>query len=160
MMDKQIARAKQLLATLSHASMATVNVDGSPHNTPYLFMRDDALQHLFWGSHPKSEHSKNVARTGQIFVALYDGKERGGLYIKADHARITRGEEFIRALAAHNEVRKKAGKEPLPREYYDAGEQEMYAADIQEMWVNTEDYGADGHITRDIRVRVTAKDLL
>lgn len=159
-MNPQITRAKQLLATLSHASMATVNEDGSPHNTPYLFMYDDSLQHLFWGSHPQSEHSKNVARTGQIFVVLYDGKERGGLYIKAGRARITRGEEFICALAVHNEVRKKAGKEPLPREYYDTGEQEMYAADIQAMWVNTEDYGADGHVIRDIRVQVTAKDLL
>lgn len=160
MMNQQIARAIQLLKETRHAAMATVNADGSPHNTPYFFMYDDSLQHLYWGSHPGSQHSKNVARTGQIFVALYDGNQLGGLYIQAKNAHITEGEEFTAALAAHNAARARIGKDPLPREYYDNSEQEMYAADIVAMWVNAAERNDEGRVVRDFRMPVTAQDLL
>jgi len=159
-MNQQIARALQLLKETRHASMATVNEDGSPHNTPYFFMYDGALQHLYWGSHPSSQHSKNIERTGQIFVALYDGNQLGGLYIQAQNSHITEGEEFTAALAAHNAARARFGKDPLPREYYAKSEQEMYAADIVQMWVNNWEIGVDGHVVRDYRTPVTLQDLL
>lgn len=140
--------------------MATVNQDGSPHNTPYFFMYDDALQHLYWGSHPQSEHSKNVARTGRIFVVLYDGNVRGGLYFKAENAHITKDDELDVALAVHNKARARIGNDPLPREYYEQSEQEMYVADITAMWVNAAERNADGRVIRDTRVPVTASDLI
>src|ERR1039458_3055147 len=93
-----IMRAKELLKTVEHASMATVNEDGSPHNTPYYFMRSDDLRHLYWGSHPASEHSKNVARTGQIFVVLYDAIKRGGLFIQANQAHAVEGSDRTSAV--------------------------------------------------------------
>jgi len=158
-MTHPITRAIELLQQTRHACMATVNQDGSPHNTPYFFMYDAALEHLYWGSHPESQHSKNVVRTGQIFVALYDGNQLGGLYIQAQNARITEGEEFMQALAAHNAARARVGKQPLPRQYYDQSEQEMYAADIVKMWVNDWEVAPDGHIVRDFRAKVTAAEL-
>jgi hypothetical protein len=159
-MQDRILRAKELLATIRHAAMATDNADGSPHNTPYFFMYDDALQHLYWGSHSGSQHSKNVAHTGQIFVALYDGNQLGGLYIQAKNARITEGEEFIAALTAHNAARARVGKDPLPREYYDNSKQKMYAADIVAMWVNAAERNDEGLVVRDFRMPITAQDLL
>src|SRR5882757_1777190 len=101
-LQEKIERAKELLSTVRHAAMATVNEDGSPHSTPYFFMRSEDLTHLYWGSHPDSQHSQNVARDGQIFMVLYDAIERGGLFIQANEAHATEGEELVEALKVHN----------------------------------------------------------
>lgn len=161
LLKERIDRARELLRTVWHAAMATVNEDGSPHNTPYFFMCDDTLEHLFWGSHPDSEHSKNVARTGQIFVVLYDAMERGGLFIRADDAHATEGKELEIALAEHNRRRAKEGKGPLPRSYYEDGSpQRMYMATVRQLWVNDSERGDDGQLIRDIRTEITKEDLL
>jgi len=119
------------------------------------------LQYLYWGSHPESEHSKNVARTGQIFVVLYDAMERGGLFIRADDARIAEGQELEVALAEHNRRRSLQGNEPLSLDYY-SGEapQRMYIATTRQFWVNGAERRADGLIIRDRRYEITKQDLL
>jgi hypothetical protein len=33
---RRVKQARELLAMVQHAAMATVNEDGSPHNTPYF----------------------------------------------------------------------------------------------------------------------------
>jgi len=160
-LTEKIARARQLLGYAKHAAMATVNVDGSPHNTPFLFMHDDALQHIFWGSHPASEHSKNALRTGQIFVVLYDAGARGGLYMKAVNAHVVRGAELEEVLTVRNKLRTDAGQSALPASYYSSdGPQRLWSADVTQLWVNGSRRDANGNIVQDIRTEVTAADLL
>ncbi|HSX43158.1 MAG TPA: pyridoxamine 5'-phosphate oxidase family protein [Candidatus Saccharimonadales bacterium] len=160
-MPVKIARAKDLLATVNHAAMATVNADGSPHNTPYFFMRDETLEHLYWGSHPDSEHSKNVVRTGQIFVVLYDAVERGGLYIRADDAHIAEGDELVQALHYHNERRVRQNKKPLLIDYYETqSPQRMWVATARQFWVNDTERNKDGQMVRDLRIEITRGQLL
>lgn len=156
----QIDRARTLIKTVRHAAMATVNEDSSPHNTPYFFICDETLEHLYWGSHPDSLHSKNALRTGQIFVVLYDAMERGGLFIRADEAHITEGAELEVALSAHNARRVKDGKEPLPLSYYQEGPQRMWVATTRHFWVNSAERNNEGQIIRDIRIEVTREGLL
>jgi pyridoxamine 5'-phosphate oxidase-like protein len=159
--DKQIDRAKELLRSALHAAMATVNEDDSPHNTPYFFMCSADLRHLYWGSHPQSEHSRNALRTGQLFVVLYDAFERGGLFIRADGARIAGGDELTEALAEHNRRRALRGQEPLPREYYEGGRpQRMWIAAARQFWVNGTERDTDNRIVRDIRTEILRTDLL
>jgi hypothetical protein len=159
---QHIGRARELLRTARHAAMATVNADGSPHNTPYFFMCDDTLEHLYWGSHSESQHSKNILRTGQVFVVLYDMRERGGLYIRAEQAHMVEGEESAAALAVHNKLRARDGRPPIPDTYYadTKNPQRMWGAVPTNFWVNGAERDADGWITRDIRVEIWAKDLL
>jgi len=160
-MQDEVTRAKQLLTTIRHAAMATVNADGSPHNTPYFFMHSPDLQYLFWGSHPQSQHSQNVARTGQIFVVLYDAQEHGGLYIRADDAHIAEGKELQIALTAHNKRRAAEGKDPLPIEYYRGdGPQRMYIATVRQLWMNASVRDENGLLIRDERVEISKGDLL
>ena len=160
-LTEQIERAKELLKTRRHASMATVNGDGTPHNTPFMLMYDDALEHIYWGSHPASEHSKNVLRTGQIFVVLYDAVERGGLYIRAQNAHQVEGGELDTALAIHNKIRAERGQDQLQLSYYiDASPQRLWSASITQLWVNGTKRGDDGHIIQDIRTEIDASDLL
>ncbi len=160
-LGKQIERAIDLLATVKYAAMATVNEDGSPHNTPYFFMCSADLKRLYWGSHPQSEHSKNIVRTGQIFVVLYDAFERGGLFIRADSAHIAEGAELDEALTEHNRRRVLQGSGLLPREYY-LGEssQRMWVSTARQFWVNGTERDADGFIVRDIRTEIRREDLL
>lgn len=163
----QIDNARQLLQTVRFAAMATVNEDGSPHNTPYFFMYDDTLTHLYWGSHPQSQHSKNVLRTGQLFVVLYDSiaygpnGNRGGLYITAANGHITNGAEFDTALAIHNATRARVGKQPIAKEFYDTSEQEMWCADITKLDVYYQERDpANGLIIWEPRQQITADYLL
>ena len=160
-LKNKIKRAKELIATSRHVSIATVNEDGSPHNSPVRFLCDPKLEYIYWGSHPQSLHSKNIARTGQIFVALYDRNERGGLYIKADNAHELNGKELKEALAIHNTFRIKEGSEPLEISYYMGDNpQRMWGAKITNFWVNYSERGADGHLIKDGRAEITAKDLI
>lgn len=161
MNDGDIERARWLLGNIKHAAMATVNADGSPHNTPYLFMKSDDLSELYWGSNPKSVHSHNVERTGAIFVVLYEANVGGGLYIRCHNARIAVGAELDRALAAHNQLRAKYDKEPLPKSYYvEPSEQRMYIADTVDFWVNYAERYESGLIREDKRLRVSKDQLI
>lgn len=160
-LDEQVARAKELLGSVIHAAMATVNEDGSPHNTPYFFMCSADLTHLYWGSHPQSVHSQNVARSGQLFVVLYEADKRGGLFIRADTARIAEGAELDEALTEHNRRRALQGKDAIPLGYYqNENPQRMYVADTQQFWVNGTERGADGYIIRDVRTEIPRDALL
>lgn len=158
---RQIARGKELLASVLHAAMATVNEDGTPHNTPYFFMIDHDLRHLYWGSHPDSVHSRNIVRTGRLFVVLFSAYERGGLYIEADGGHILEGDELDIGLELLNARRAAQGEEPLGRDYYVGDKpQRMWGAKTLRFWVNGTRRGPDGLITQDIRTEVGREDLL
>lgn len=160
-LSKRIARAKELLNGVRHAAMATVNADGTPHNTPFFFIRDPKLGYIYWGSHPASLHSENVVRTGKIFVVLYDAMERGGLYMSAENGHELKGEELAKALAIHNHLRSKEGKDALTADYYTGNSpQRMWAAKITHFWVNSVELDADGHMVRDGRTEIRSEDLL
>lgn len=155
----RIAAAKELLRTTRYVAVATVNADGSPHNSPLFFIPDPKLEHFYWGSHPDSLHSQNVVRTGKIFVVLFN--DIGGLYIAAENGHALEGDELAVALDIHNTVRARYGKNALPLEYYNGGSpQRMWVAKITEFSVNTVERGVDGHVARDGREKVRREDLL
>lgn len=139
--------------------MATVNKDGTPHNTPYRFLIDENLEYLYWGSHPDSQHSQNVNRTGEIFVVLYEANEGGGLYIKANQAHVLQGIELDTALKIHNQYREAENKQPVSTEYYIDGPQEMYGAKITNFYVNFSEKDEQGWVLRDYRQEVSRKAL-
>lgn len=161
MIDKRVERAKWLLGNVKHAAMATVNVDGTPHNTPYMFMRSEDLSELYWSSNLKSLHSQNVERTGSVFVVLYEANAGGGLYIKCRNARRAADKELERALSIHNLLRQSFGKDPLSLDYY-TGEsgQRMYITDTAIFWVNYTERDDLGRIVEDKRIEVSRSDLL
>lgn len=160
-LQARIARAKELLKTCKHAAMATVNKDGTPHNTPFYLMLDRKLQHVYFGSHPDSQHSRNVIRTGDMFIVLYDAHIAGGLYIKAINGRLLSGDELVTGLGVHNDTRARDGKGPINISHYQEGNpQRMFGADIMTLWVNVVERDASGHIAREYRHEITAADLL
>lgn len=161
MNDERIERAKWLLQHVRHAAMATVNSDGTPHNTPYFFVASDDLKELYWGGHPGSLHSQNLMRDGNVFVVLYEADKGGGLYVRCQHAREATDNELDRALAALNKRRALFGKEPLRKDYYEStSPQRLYIADSATFWVNYAERNQEGLITEDKRHEVERQQLL
>lgn len=61
-LEIKLNETRELLKIVRHAAMATVNPDGTPHNTPYFFIHDPEFTKLYWGSHIDSQHSKNIEK--------------------------------------------------------------------------------------------------
>lgn len=140
--------------------MATVNEDGSPHNTPFFFIHDESLAYIYWCSHPESQHSKNVTRTGKVFVVLYESTTGGGFYIDASHAHELEGVELERALKIHNGMRSREGKDELSSENYMGNSvQRMYAAKPNHFYVNYNQRDIQGKIIKDIRHEISMDQL-
>ncbi|MDB5181995.1 MAG: hypothetical protein JWP13_758 [Candidatus Saccharibacteria bacterium] len=151
----------RLLQTARHAAMATVNNDGSPHNTPFLFLHDEGFAKIFWSSHLESQHSQNILRTGQIFVVVYDVLEKGGVYFRANNGRILEDEELKLALDTHNAIRAQDNKRALTASYYTGdAPQKMWGADISEIWINDVLRDDSGLVVKDFRQKVSPEDLI
>jgi hypothetical protein len=159
-MESAVIRAKELLSTVRHAALATVNEDGSPHNTPYRFLIDESLENVYWSSHPDSQHSKNIDRTGQVFIVLFETNKSGGLYIEATNSHKLSGSELVLALEVHNKYRIVEGKDPIDINYYVKGRQRMYGADVKQFWANYSIKNDQGLVEQDYRKVVTREELL
>lgn len=141
--------------------MATVNEDGSPHNSPLVFLYDDNFDHIYWASHPESKHSKNVIRTGQAYFVAFDGVGGGkGMYVKVDNGQITEGEDLIIALKVHNRFRTNIGKDTLDIAYY-TGEspQRMWRASVKQAWINASERGSYGRLSKDFKIEIPLEEL-
>lgn len=105
----QIQLAQKLLKNVRHVAYATVNQDGTPHNSPLMLIYNEDLTKLYIGSYSDSLHSKNIVRSGQAFVVLYDSftKGQGGLYITGVIGHECTGAELSEALRVHNMFRQR-----------------------------------------------------
>lgn len=153
----RIERAKELLRTVRHAALATVNEDGSPHNSPVFAGFNDHVQ-MFWSSHPDTLHSQNIARTGQAYIVVFDSLDKGGgLYINAQVSKVA-DKDLPAALRDYNRARLRHLREEVPLEAVQ-GEQRLYCATPVQLWVNMAQRNDAGQIIKDNRYRITLQDL-
>jgi general stress protein 26 len=61
--EVKMNRAKELIHTSRHISLATTNADGSPHNSPVKFLYDEKLENIYWDSNVETLHSQNILST-------------------------------------------------------------------------------------------------
>jgi pyridoxamine 5'-phosphate oxidase-like protein len=154
-LELKIDRAKELLYTSRHISLATTNADGSPHNSPVRFFHDEKLENIYWGSNAEALHSQNILRTGQIFAVLFDRIGFGGVYIKCEGGHMLDGQELEVGLEITNSFRAKEGEEKITLDYYAAGSiQKMWSAKIANIWINMPVRDENGLILRDERVEL------
>ncbi len=160
----QVELAKKLLETVRHASYATVNEDGTPHNSPLMLIYNEDLTKLYIGTYSESLHTKNLVRTGKTFAVLYDSftKGQGGVYITGVNAHECEGDELVEALRVHNTFRAKHGSQPIDIGYYQAAKpsQRMYSIDIAKIEVYSALRDENGLMISEARVPVEAKELL
>jgi hypothetical protein len=160
----QLALARKLLQTVRHAAYATVNEDGTPHNSPLMLIYNAALTKLYIGSYSDSLHVKNLLRTGNTFVTLFDSftKGQGGVYITGTNAHECEASELPDALQIHNTFRAKYNSRALTLADYqkDKPAQRMYSIDIATIEVYSVRRGDDGLILNESRVKVDPASLL
>ncbi len=159
--EAKMKRAKELIQTSRHISLATTNIDGSPHNSPVKFYFDEKLENLYWSSNVEALHSQNIIRTGQIFAVIFDRIEVGGIYIKCEGGHILDGKELEVGLEITNISREKEGQQKISLDYYSgASVQKLWSAKITNLWINMPVRDEDGRILRDERVELERNLLL
>jgi hypothetical protein len=160
----RIELAKKLLKTVRHAAYATINEDGTPHNSPLMLIYNEDLTKLYVGSYSESLHCKNFGRTGRAFAVLFDSftKGQGGVYITGTNAHECEGDELVEALRVHNTFRAKHGSQPIDISYYKAAKpsQRMYSIDVAKIEVYSVIRNDDGLVVSEARVPVEAEALL
>lgn len=158
---ESILRAKRLIRDIHHPVIATVNADGSPHNTP-VFASFDVRLSMYWASTKTAVHSQNIARTHEAFIVLLDTVEGGtGLYMTASVTELGQGPDLTRGHFAMTKLTD-ALRLPFPHTIELTGDsgQRLYQARPHEVWVNFATKDSMGRIIRDERVPVTLNDLL
>lgn len=154
-LKERIDRAKELLKAVQHVSIATVNADGSPHNSPVFMAFDDYLC-AYWASDPLAQHSQNITRTHQVFLVLFEANKGGGLFIQASAWQLDET-ELEAGLAILNARRKQA----VPIDHFGAASpQRLFKAEPQKFWINQAERDQAGFIIRDKRVEITLTDIV
>jgi len=160
----QIELAKKLLQTVRHAAYSTVNIDGTPHNSPLMLIYNEDLTKLYIGSFSESLHCQNLIRTGNAFAVIFDSFEKGqgGVYITGTNAHECQGDELVEALRVHNGVRTARSSKPIQIGYYQKAKpsQRMYSLDVARLEVYSVVRGEEGLVEREARQLVDAKTLL
>ena len=163
MVDReQIERAGELVVQTRHVALATVNQDGTPHNSPLFFIYSSDFSKVYWGSHPDSLHSQNIQRTQNGYMVVYDshGWGLGGMYITLKNAHRTEGDELAEAVGALNARRKHFDLEPFdPKQYGTEGGQAMYTADVAKVEIYGYEKDKQGNILKEGRIAIEQKDL-
>lgn len=81
-MDDLAKKAKEILEKVRFITIATVNADSQPWNTP-VSAAYDAAYNFYWVSSKESTHSQNIKLNNRIFIVVYDtGSPEGGVYIQ------------------------------------------------------------------------------
>ncbi len=156
----RLVRARQLLAQIHHVAIATVNEDGSPHNSPVFMAFDDQLR-AFWASNQDSQHSRNIARDGQVFLVIFDGRQgHGGLYIAAQ-AKPLEGNDIQYGYDCLIKLKGKSYGDIGGADFFTGqNPQRIYQAEPLTCWINASERNEQGMIIRDKRVEISAQQLL
>lgn len=165
-MDEQlitrIERAQFLLKSIANAAMATVNTDGSPHNTPLFVALSVDLRFIYWSSNVAAQHSQNLARDRRAYFVFYEPNAGGGLYLPVTDTAVATGDELALGLTAYNTARLANGKkQPLLTQAFDPPSlQRLYRATIESFSVNLSERDKNGQIVRDYRHIISVEQLL
>jgi general stress protein 26 len=135
-------KAKNILNTIRYITIATVDGNGQPWNSPVSASL--SCGNFYWASSKKNQHSKNIVDNGKAFIVVYDSTAPEGtgegVYIKAEACEISDRND-IRQIAP-NDI----------EEYSGRSHRRLYRATPLEAWLNDEGE-LDGKYM-DIRVKI------
>jgi len=158
-----VTKEQELLQSTWHIALATVNEDGSPHNTPLFFIYNADLTKVYFGSRKDSLHAKNFVRTGKAYAVMFDTAQAvpSGLYIELDNGHEVADGEMSEAMQAHNDIRAKWGKQPLPTDFYPTKYgQTMFVGDVKQIEKYVASKDVDGMYIQEQRVMISAQELV
>ncbi|NEQ39329.1 MAG: pyridoxamine 5'-phosphate oxidase family protein [Okeania sp. SIO3I5] len=157
--DELTEKAKQVLNKITYLTLATVDQEGNPWNSP-VYSRFDEDYTFYWSSWIENQHSQNIINNGQVFAVVYDSTvlsgEGFGVYFQG----------IAEVIEAENEIFNKAidtiytknGKPKRDKKYFlDLGLRRLFRFIPTTIWVNVkepyEDYFLDKRveITKEIK---------
>lgn len=155
-------KEKELLKMARHVALATVNEDGTPHNTPLFFALSNDLKQIYFVSREESLHTKNFLRMGKAFAVIYDSNEfNGGIYLTIDNGQVLQGSELQNAYEIYIARCKEFDIDVLPEKFHlQDGGYNLYAGDIAKVEVYDAVEDPDGKLKEESRREITAKELL
>lgn len=157
----RLERAQSLVRSVANAAMATVNADGSPHNTPLFIAFSPNLHTLYWSSNPTALHSQNLTLDPRAYFVLFEPNAGGGLYIPVSEVHVATGDDLAVGLTAYNAARLTNGKQQplLTPAFSPPNVQRLYQATVESFSVNLSERDQQGKIIRDYRQAISAEQL-
>jgi len=144
-------KAKDILAKIQYATLATVTPDGKPWNSPVAHEIDEDYV-IYWFSDKENQHSKNVRENPNVFIVIYDSTvpegEGEGVYIEADVEELNDADEINKIRNA-----KKGKVVDDANEFLGKAVRRCYKATPKRMWMNDAEE-KDGKFIRDYRVEL------
>lgn len=154
-------RAKEIIEKILYITIATVDENGQPWNTPVYSGFDKELN-FYWFSDKNSQHSRNIRNNKKVFLVIYDStvpESTGeGVYIQAeayelkDEKRTTDGLKIMDGRVGKTKVRKYekfSGNAPL----------RVYCATPKKIWMNVDDEDENGNYIKDARTEIALDEL-
>lgn len=138
-------KAKSILEHTIYATLATVDANGNPWNSPVYCVYDDSYN-FYWASDMQSQHSQNIRANGKVFIVIYDSTAPWGtgtgVFIQAEAREVTDPEEVAKACQLRMS-RVPDAKQPT-EDFLGDRPRRIYCATPQHMWTN-EDSERDGY---------------
>ena len=157
--NKYVDRAKKIIDKILYITIATVNKNGEPWNSP-VYSAFDENYNFYWASDQNGKHSKNISENENVFIVIYDSTAPEGtgegVYIKAKTTVLTDNKEILHGLEV---LDKRVGKtkERNENEFLDEYPRRVYKATPEKVWVNDEGDVNGNYI--DIRIEINLEDL-
>jgi nitroimidazol reductase NimA-like FMN-containing flavoprotein (pyridoxamine 5'-phosphate oxidase superfamily) len=104
------ARARWLLESQEHMTIATADADGKPSVAPVSFAHDERYD-LYWISSKKAQHSENIRNRADVSIVVFVDEPADGVYVEAraqelaDEAEIERASRLLNARPAPSKFR-------------------------------------------------------
>ena len=134
-----VERAKQIINQIIYITIATVDKDAQPWNTP-VYSAFDERYTFYWISSPESQHSQNIATNHRAFLSIYDSTvaegTAEGVYIQAEASELADASEIEHALKL---LASRKNKTPKAVELFlNNAPRRVYKAVTQKAWINTD----------------------
>jgi len=132
-------RAKEIIEKIIYITVASVTPEGKPWNSPVYSAYDKNNYVFYWVSPRATQHSENITKNPDVFLAIYDSTvpegTGEGVYVQAKASVVTDLKEMTRAMYLLY-TRKKKSLRDVSR-FLDMRPRRIYKAVPEKMWLNT-----------------------
>jgi nitroimidazol reductase NimA-like FMN-containing flavoprotein (pyridoxamine 5'-phosphate oxidase superfamily) len=149
------AGAKEIIEKILYVTVATVDENGQPWNSP-VYSAYDEDYNFYWASWKDNQRSKNIRANSKVFLVIYDSTvpegTGEGVYIQALATELADPDEISRASEL---LAKRKNKDPRPAEQYlSEYPRRIYKAETVKAWMNGSDEIDGNYVDKLVEVQL------
>lgn len=130
-----IDKAEIIIDKIPYATLATVDDNGQPWNSPVWSMHEGFT--FYWVSWKENQHSKNIRSNGKVFIVIYDSTvpegTGEGVYIQAKAHEVENKTEIEEILKLRSKTKSSNRK---AEEFMGNYPRRWYKATAEKVWMN------------------------